>query len=86
MIDTKELADTIITKMKEEHHIFWIDPEIHSTQHEFIQILIDERKEREARRARLKEKIAGSLILSGIIFIIGLIGAGFLNLIKVHLK
>jgi hypothetical protein len=72
--------------MKEDNHIFWVDPEVHSAQHEFLQLLIEERAEAKARRERIKEKIAGSLILSGILTLVGLIGAGFLDWIKVHLK
>ena len=82
----KEIATAIIEQMKEGGHTLWIDPETHADQHEFIAEMILERKERKARRQRIEEKIAGSVILSGIIFIIGLIGAGFIQWLKEQSK
>lgn len=80
----QEIATAIISKMREEGHAYWIDPETHANQHEFIAVMIEERKEQQARRKRLHEKIAGSLILSGILTLIGFIGAGFLQWIKTN--
>jgi len=82
----KEIADAIIQEMKEGGHALWIDPETHANQHEFIAEMIAERKERKARRQRLEEKVAGSIILSGILFVIGLIGAGFIQWLQEHFK
>ena len=83
---TEKLASELITQIKANHHDFWLDPEKHAEQHDFIQILIEERKEKLARAQRIKEKIAGSLILSGILALVGLIGAGALDWLKLHLK
>jgi hypothetical protein len=74
--DIDQLAEAIIDKMKQGHHAVWLDPETHSTQHEFLKMLIDERAEHAARRKRIEEKIAGSLILSAVLVLIGFIGAG----------
>jgi len=82
----KEIADAVIEQMKEGGHALWIDPETHANQHEFIAEMIAERKERKARRQRIEEKVAGSIILSGIIFVIGLIGAGFIQWLQEHFK
>lgn len=79
------IARSIITQMKESGHALWIDPETHALQHEFIAELIRERKEAKARRERIKEKIAGSVILSALLLIIGLIGAGALEWLRKHL-
>ena len=84
--DIDKLADAIIQKMKEGHHAVWLDPETHAAQHEFLKILMEERTERIARRKRIEEKIAGSVILSAIVVIVGLIGAGVLNYLRDHLK
>lgn len=86
MTDVKLLAEQIVKEIRENQHAFWLDPEKHSNQHEFIQLLINEREEKRVRRERVKEKIAGSLILSFIIGLVGLIGSGFLDWLKVHLK
>lgn len=86
MTNLKELAEAIVKEMKENHHAFWIDPEEHSNQHEFIQLLITERKEKQAKAERIKEKIAGSLILTFILAIVSLIGAGSLDWVRQHLK
>lgn len=84
--EVDELADAIIQRMKEEHHVFWVDPETHAAQHGFLSLLMKEREEKLARRRRLEEKIAGSVILSGIVFVVGLLGAGVLDYLRSHLK
>lgn len=84
--DIDKLADAIIQKMKEGHHAVWLDPETHASQHEFLRMMMDERAERIARRKRIEEKIAGSVILSAIVVIVGLIGAGALNYLRDNLK
>lgn len=81
-IDPDVLAAAILAKMKEEHRVFWIDPEIHSDQHAFLGLLMREREERLERRKRIEEKIAGSVILSFLLLIIGLIGAGALDWLR----
>lgn len=83
-LDAKQIASAVIEEMKKGGHALWIDPEVHASQHEFIAELIAERHERKARRKRIEEKIAGSLILSGILTLVGFIGAGFLEWIKTH--
>lgn len=85
-IDPDALASAILAKMKEEHHVFWIDPELHSGQHAFLALLMQEREERIQRRKRLEEKIAGSLVLSFLLMIIGLVGAGALDWMRKHLN
>lgn len=84
--DIDQLADAIINKMKADHHAVWLDPETHAAQHEFIKMLMEERADRIARRKRIEEKIAGSVILSAIVVIVGLIGAGALNYLRDNLK
>lgn len=85
-ITPEELATTILNKLKEEKHQFWIDPETHSEQHAFLQTLIEERAEKVLRRKKLEDFIAGSLILSGTLGIIALVGSGVLEWIRLHLK
>lgn len=84
--DIDQLADAIIQKMKDEHHVFWVDPETHAEQHGFLAVLMQEREEKIARRKRLEERIAGSVILSTLIFVVGLIGAGAIAYLRDHLK
>ena len=80
------LADKLVDRLKEHHHTLWLDPETHSTQHEFIQMLIVEREERKARRKALEDKIAGSLLLSAVMGLIYLVGSGAMDWIRSHLK
>lgn len=80
------LADKLVGKLKEHHHTLWLDPETHSTQHEFIQVLIKEREDRIARRKALEDKIAGSLVLSAIMGLIYLLGSGSMEWIRGHMK
>jgi hypothetical protein len=86
MVTPEEVADAILAKLKTDRHTFWIDPETHSEQHEFIKTLIDERAEKLARAKAIQDKIAGSLILSGILLIVGFIGSGVMDYIRAHLK
>lgn len=81
-IDPTVLAKALVEEMKLHGHTMWIDPEVHSAQHEFIAQLIEERKERVERRKRIEEKIAGSVILSGLLIVVGLIGAGALEWLR----
>lgn len=76
------IAKAIIDQMKASGHTLWIDPETHAAQHEFIAELIRERKERMERRRRIEEKIAGSVILSALLLLVGLIGAGALEWLR----
>ena len=86
MIDPNQLAKAIINEMKEGGHTLWIDPETHAEQHKFIAELIADRKERNERRKRLEEKVAGSVILSTLLVIVGFIGVGALEWLRKHLN
>lgn len=83
--EMKQISVMLVQGMK-EHHAIWIDPEIHAEQHEFIAMLLQERKDKLARRKALEDKIAGSLILSLIVGIVTLLGAGSLQWLREHLK
>lgn len=85
-VNPEEIAEAILAKLKAERHTFWIDPEIHSEQHEFLKTLIEERAEKLARSKAIEDKIAGSLILSGILLIVGFVGSGLMDYIRAHLK
>ena len=86
MIDPNQLAKAILEEMKAGGHTLWIDPETHAEQHQFIAELIADRKERNERRKRLEEKVAGSAILSTLLVIVGFIGAGALEWLRKHLN
>lgn len=73
------MAKIVVSEMIAHGHTLWIDPEIHASQHEFIAEMIAERKEREARRKRIGEMIAGSLLLSLIVGLVALLGTGVLS-------
>lgn len=80
-----QLAAAVVQKMKSDHHAVWLDPETHASQHEFLKMLIDERADRIARHKRIEEKIAGSLILSAVIVLIGFIGAAAMSWLRKNL-
>lgn len=83
--EVEELAEAIIRKMVADHHTLWLDPETHAAQHEFIKLLMEERADRIARHKRIEEKIAGSLILSAVLVVIGFIGAGAMAWLRKNL-
>lgn len=80
--DPKEFAQAVVAEMRAHGHTMWIDPEMHAEQHAFIAEMIAERKERAERRQRIEERIAGSLVLSTILTLVGLLGAGALAWIR----
>ena len=86
MIDPNQLAKAILEEMKAGGHTLWIDPETHAEQHQFIAELIADRKDRNDRRRRIEEKIAGSLILSTLLVVVGFVGAGALEWLRKHLN
>lgn len=82
---TSDLAKAIVEEMKIHGHALWIDPEVHANQHEFIAQIIEERQERTARRRRLEEKIAGSMVLSFLLLVITVLGLGVMDWVRKHL-
>lgn len=89
MLDEKNLetlADKLVEKLKQNHHALWLDPETHSNQHEFIQMLIQQREDKIARRKAIEDKIAGSVILSAIMGMIYLLGSGAMEYLRGHMK
>ena len=85
-INADEIAEALIKKMREEKHTLWLDPEIHSQQHEFLQILINERAEKLRRYKALVDKVMGTVIVGAVLTLLGLLGAGALDWLKGHLK
>ena len=85
-LTAQQIAQAVIEEIKSSGHSSWVNSEAHALQHQFIAELITERKERMAKRERIKEKIAGSVILSTLFLIIGLIGAGALDWAKRHIS
>lgn len=81
-IDPHILAKAILDEMQAGGHTLWLDPETHAAQHQFIAEMIADRKERNERRKRIQEKIAGSFILSGLLLLLGLLGAGALEWLR----
>ena len=85
MIDPNQLAKAILEEMKAGGHTLWIDPETHAEQHQFISQLIADRAERAERRKRIEERVAGSLVLSLIVGLVTLLGAGSMEWLRTHL-
>lgn len=83
-VDLDRLAIALVDRMK-NHHAIWIDPETHAEQHEFLVILMRERRERAERRKAIEDKIAGSLLLSLIVGVIVLLGSGMMQWLREHL-
>lgn len=77
-----KLAEAVVQKMKDDHHAVWLDPETHASQHEFLKLVMEERAERIARRKRIEEKIAGSVILTALAFVVTLLGVGFMEWLR----
>lgn len=85
-LTAQQIAQAVIEELKVSGHSTWVDSETHALQHQFIAEMIAERKEQMAKRERIKEKVAGSVILSTLLLIVGLIGAGALDWLRKHIS
>lgn len=77
-----EILDLIRATIREEIHPHVMSIEVHAEQHEFITAFIATTKAKAARRERMQEKIAGSLLLAFLLGLVGLIGAGALQWVR----
>lgn len=78
-ISANAIAKAVVAQMRDEVHAMGIYPETHAR---FVAELIAEREERTQRRKRIQDNIAGSVVLSALLVIIGLIGAGVLGWLR----
>ena len=78
-ISAQAIAKAVVAQMRDEVHAMGIYPETHAR---FVAELIAEREERTQRRKRIQDNIAGSVVLSALLVIIGLIGAGVLGWLR----
>lgn len=81
-LTAQQIAQAVIEELKVNGHSSWVDSETHALQHQFIAEMIAERKEKTARRERIKEKVAGSIILSGLVLLIGFLGSSLLQWVR----
>lgn len=81
----QELVNVLIKTVKDNQHTFWIDPELHSNQHEFIAEFIAQRKAKEERIKKVQDYIAGSLILSTTLSFVAFLGYSINEYIR-HIK
>lgn len=75
LIDAPSLATEIVKALQEadQTHL-WVNREEHAKHHAYIEILLKKQVEREERRDRITERIMGTAILAGGLWLIGLIG------------
>lgn len=78
-ISANAIAKAVVEQMREEVHAMGIYPETHAR---FVAELIAEREDRRQRRKRIQDNIAGSIVLSTLLVIIGLIGSGVLGWLR----
>lgn len=78
-ISANAIAKAVVAQMRDEVHAMGIYPETHAR---FVAEMIAEREERSQRRKRIQDNIAGSVVISALLVIIGLIGAGVLGWIR----
>lgn len=74
-IDTKSLAQEIVSALQAaDHSRLFVGREEHAEHHEYMRILIDREKERKARNQRIKERMIGSGVVAGALWLLGFIG------------
>ena len=77
------LASSIVDKL---HSTRTSSNVMHEQEHEYIRTLIADSAARNARRERIKERIAGSFILTGSLTLVGAIGAAATDWFNTHFK
>ena len=78
-ISAQAIAQAVVAQMREEVQAMGIYPETHAR---FVAELIAEREDRRQRRKRIEDNIAGSVVISTLLVVIGLIGAGALGWLR----
>jgi ApbE superfamily uncharacterized protein (UPF0280 family) len=78
-ISAQAIAQEVVAQMRAEVHAMGIYPETHAR---FVAELIAEREESRQRRRRIQDNIAGSVVISALLLIVGLIGAGVLGWLR----
>lgn len=77
------MAKEIVNALQEADRThLWVNREEHAKHHAFLDLMLKRQEEREARNERIKERIAGSAILAGGLWLIGIIGHYSLDMIK----
>lgn len=78
-ISAQAIAQAVVAQMREEVQTMGIYPETHAR---FVAELIAEREDRRQRRKRIEDNIAGSVVVSTLLVIVGLVGAGVLGWLR----
>ena len=78
-ISAQAIAQAVVAQMREEVQAMGIYPETHAR---FVAELIAEREDRRQRRKRIEDNIAGSVVISTLLVIVGLVGAGVLEWLR----
>lgn len=78
-ISTQAIADAVVEKMRGEIAAHGFYPETHSR---FVSEMISDHEDRRQRRKRIQDNIAGSVAISALLIIVGLIGAGLLGWLR----
>lgn len=78
-ISAQAIAQAVVAQMREEVQAMGIYPETHAR---FVAELIAEREDRRQRRKRIEDNIAGSVVISTLLVIVGVVGAGVLEWLR----
>jgi hypothetical protein len=89
----QKIVTAVMAAMDARHESQRLSATEHDSHHRLIQIMIEERQmlidrkvQRMARMERIADKIMGTVLLGAVLTVLGLIGAGALDWVRMHLK
>lgn len=82
-IDPQNLAQEIVRALQEaDHSKLWVSREEHAAQHEFLKHFMEREKRKQEKWDRIKERAAGTAIVSGIFTFLGWIGKQAIDIVN----
>lgn len=70
-----KIVEGVVRELLQSKRALWVDPETHHLHHQFINDLMDKKKEKEARRERIRDRVMGGVLISVILGGLGMVGA-----------
>lgn len=74
--DYRKIAQHIAAELKIERHAWWVEPETHAEQHQFLKRWMEREEKRERFWNKVKQTVTGWIVISVIGGLVVMIGMG----------